>query len=845
MANNVNIQVTATNNTHAGFAGAQSGMQRLKTAALALSPALIPIGAQMAPIAVGAAAAGVAVAAFGAAIIPQALAMGRATEAQKKYSEALESQGRTSEQAAKAEEAWLKAVRELPPSTRQAAASLSILKDQYKAWGVETSKDTMPVLVKSFGVLGALLPKLTPVVKGVGTEFDRLLNRLGAGMQTEGFDAFMVKFTDFATRSLHSAVDGLTSLGGKLANLGGNNDFQRFMAYVRETGPLVGETLRNLGRAAANLVESLSGSGVSILTVVNAIAKLIAAVPPGALSVFVQAYAAFKLFAMGAALITAVVSSQAIARLVAFFGVMRAEGVASAVGAAADSMTRLQKATIALAVIAAVTIGISQLAEKARGAPPDVDRLTTSLKNLAEAGKFTGELRKTFTDIDGLVKRIGELQTETQKAAEATKGAFGFRIPVLDDIGEFFGKKLAEIHRGDKSLKALQEDFKSLDEAMSNLATSGHADTAAKNFHMIAEAAAAQGYTLAQVQELLPKYGEAVASLEADQRLAAQSMGLFGEQAVAVQAKLDAQKQSTDGLRQSIQALNDVNRQAMGGMIGFEAAIDAAAKGAAENAGALNMVNGVLDLNGEKARTAASLLSDLASKTDEAAAAARDNGAAWASISGIYERGRQQLLASAEAMGLTKAEARALADQILSTPDKTAYLRGDVSDLQAKLKDAQSRLARTPLEKQAAIRAEISDLLAKIRQAQTAVNSLDSRTIFINTVYRTFREQHPGGQAQAHGGIIGAAGGGPRSRMTLVGEQGPELVDLAPGSRVRSNPDSKRIAASMAGGGGGGPITIQLMLDGRQVAEAIFDPLRHEIRTRGGNVQAALGQRGR
>ncbi|MDY7101565.1 MAG: hypothetical protein S0880_10295, partial [Actinomycetota bacterium] len=44
------------------------------------------------------------------------------------------------------------------------------------------------------------------------------------------------------------------------------------------------------------------------------------------------------------------------------------------------------------------------------------------------------------------------------------------------------------------------------------------------------------------------------------------------------------------------------------------------------------------------------------------------------------------------------------------------------------------------------------------------------------------------------GGITGsAAGGGPRGRRTLVGEDGPEIVDLAPGSQVHSTPDTMRM----------------------------------------------------
>lgn len=93
----------------------------------------------------------------------------------------------------------------------------------------------------------------------------------------------------------------------------------------------------------------------------------------------------------------------------------------------------------------------------------------------------------------------------------------------------------------------------------------------------------------------------------------------------------------------------------------------------------------------------------------------------------------------------------------------------------------------------------------------------------------------------AHGGITGAAGGGPRSNTTLVGEYGPELVDLAPGSRVRSNADSRRIAAG-SGSGGMAPFVIQLNVGPTTLGEIIVDPLRKAVHSRGGNVQAVLGR---
>jgi hypothetical protein len=115
---------------------------------------------------------------------------------------------------------------------------------------------------------------------------------------------------------------------------------------------------------------------------------------------------------------------------------------------------------------------------------------------------------------------------------------------------------------------------------------------------------------------------------------------------------------------------------------------------------------------------------------------------------------------------------------------------------------------------------------------------------------------------KAAGGIVGAAAsGGIRSNLTWVGEQGPELVNLAPGTRVWSSPDSKRMQqqawASMlntprggmrhaqgrgavVGGGRAEPQVIEIRSSGSDIDELLLKILRKAINNRGGNVQVVL-----
>lgn len=98
----------------------------------------------------------------------------------------------------------------------------------------------------------------------------------------------------------------------------------------------------------------------------------------------------------------------------------------------------------------------------------------------------------------------------------------------------------------------------------------------------------------------------------------------------------------------------------------------------------------------------------------------------------------------------------------------------------------------------------------------------------------------------ATGGVAGvgrrigtAATGGIRNNQTLVGEHGPELVDLPTGSRVRSNSDTRRL---MGKAGGGEGTVIRIEAGNSALDQLLLQILRRAIRVEGGNVQYVLGR---
>lgn len=164
-------------------------------------------------------------------------------------------------------------------------------------------------------------------------------------------------------------------------------------------------------------------------------------------------------------------------------------------------------------------------------------------------------------------------------------------------------------------------------------------------------------------------------------------------------------------------------------------------------------------------------------------------------------------------------------------------------------REAAQRYARQlgliPPKKETSFYANTHDAAARIRALQGQVNSLKGKTVNIrmHTSYSTSGASGATPGFYAHGGTVGAAAtGGPRNGLTWVGEHGPELADLPPGTRVHSNPDSMRMASEGSGQGGGMMGPIYLVLNEKIIGEALAPGLRQFARQAfQGSAQGAYG----
>ncbi|WP_406398818.1 hypothetical protein [Streptomyces uncialis] len=704
--------------------GREAG-DRLGGALMSLAPAAVPFAASLAPMATGAGAVAVALAAVAAAAIPQIGAIGEAAEAQKTYESAVKDSGASSRAALTAEAEYQRVLEDMPPATREAAAAMSVLKEEHKEWSDGLASATMEPFTKGIALTNELLPATTGLVRGSSAELDRLMTIAGGAMAMPGFDRFADRTESFAVGTLRGINDELIELmrtGEGGGELGGTA--VAFMDYAREQGPAVRETLGHVAEAVINILEGAADAGPGLLAVVSAVAGLVAAIPPEFVTVLLGVYTGLKMIGLGRAGVDAVAaaSAQATAQVTTMGAAAQgASGRVAGMGAAMGTLSSGARTNIAIGLIGGLALGINYLADEARGAPPEVDKLTMSLKELSASGKWTGELAATYGDMDGFVARMAQLRMESQQMEDAEPFlAFSGLGAFADDaVG-----KLDDLVRRTESFKAKTEELESFDKAFASMAQGGYADQAAEQYRSMARALEGIGMSASDVKDAFPEYNAALAGARYEQQLAAEAQGIFGAQAQKTKEKLAAQRQSVDGLRQSIQALNDINRAAAGAQSAFEQAIDDTATAAGASRNALSMSGGQLDLNSQKARDAEAALRDLAVKVDAAAAASRESTGSWEGAIAIYERGRTQFLKNAQAMGLTAAEARHLADQILQIPDKEARVKMDRADALAGLDSVIAKIKSTPGAKSVTVKTLSQSAIAALEGVGYKVRKL-------------------------------------------------------------------------------------------------------------------------
>lgn len=719
---NQNIRVRVTPDTSAlnglggtigGAAGAGGraafGLGSLIPLATAAIPLIAGLAANLAPLAGTFAATGGAATAFGIAIAGQVGPLSEAAEAEKAYQEAVQEHGKASAEAGQAQLAYQRKLAALPPETQKAAIALSQLKGEFSDWSDEMSGFTMAPVTKGFTILQELIPALSPEVASFSGQLDRLMNVAGGAISTPGFDALSDKVAALTDSRLDAFTDQVIHLLRVLSQ-GQATDgaLGQILDYARENGPAAKAALQAVGDAIGTLLEAGAAAGPIMLTLVTAVARLVGALPPEVVTVVLQLAAALKLAQLAA--LGAAAASAGVTRLSTAITALAATSAAAGGGiaglrAALASLSTGAKIGGAVVAIGALILALHELSDNKPAV--EVDALSTSLNTLVSTGKLTGALKTNMDEMSTSIAMVSKSASDN-KLAQLTS-----------DFGTWVG-----IATGPGISDAIK-NVDAWDKVMANNVKSGNAKLAAEQFDLLKRSWLAGGGDLQQLKEHTTDYENAQADAAFEQKHAAESMGLFGKAAQDTSARLDAQKASADGLRQSIVALNDVNRAAGSAMSAFEQSIDDATAAAREHGSALRMRDGELDLGSQKARDAEKVLSTLAANTDAAATAAREQGRSWEYVTGIQSKGRQAFVEAAGAMGLSRAQAEALANSYLKIPDKkSTVLEMRTEDAIAGLNAVIAAIQKTPNAKSVTVKALTSDAVSMLEDLGFKVTRL-------------------------------------------------------------------------------------------------------------------------
>jgi hypothetical protein len=266
-----------------------------------------------------------------------------------------------------------------------------------------------------------------------------------------------------------------------------------------------------------------------------------------------------------------------------------------------------------------------------------------------------------------------------------------------------------------------------------------------------------------------------------------------------------------------------------GAQVNLQAAIDAASASVKTN-------GKTLDINTEKGRSNRTALDGIASSANAQTEAMIRANKSNREVATAAEVARTSFVALAVKMGLSKAQAEALARSLIAVPKKTETdFKADITDLDAKIKSAKEKLKDPKLTptKRAKLEAEIAQLVAAKKEAQRQIDLLHGKTVSlqVNTYKNLIETTVPGGVGVKLPGDHRAAGGPVAAGRTyLVGEKGPEILTMG-GSSGHITPNHQL----------GGPTFLETHIEiGGEVIRVVRSELKQHNRDLKRTVRAGV-----
>ncbi|MET7739619.1 hypothetical protein [Streptomyces sp. NPDC005385] len=560
---------------------------------------------------------------------------------------------------------------------------------------------------------GQFLNMLTKTSIAATPLFVRMTTSMGSGV-----DKLNAKVDQmFASGQLQGNINrSAQSILDFFKKIGNNSEWQTFVNKIKTTGPELGQTLGRISEALLKLMNNAGPLFAVVLNVADGFARLVNAIPDGVIGTILGVAGAMKIMGLAGAAWKAVTGAAAVTSLTRFVTAARMSGVASAIRGVATSMTLLQKASVVLAILGAGIAILDHFSKANVTAAPNVAKLSTSLAKLTDnGGQFSGELKKTFTNAEGLGTALDTLNGGVEKNI----GSWHKLLGITKDTSatDWIQKTIDNIKNGDKSVESYRKKLNGIDEALADMVQSGNGDLAAAAIQQL-------GISSKDSKKYLDGYHLALDDQEKANQLAATSMGVFGEAAVATSQKLEQLKSDTDGLAKSLFALNNSNRDAVDALGDWEAAGDKLVAQAKKHSGALTYQNGVISQNTQAQRDNVDALNEYAAKTEAAGMASYQSNGNWSQSIGIWRQGHAELVKQATQMGLNSTQANAYADSILRIPTQKQIRLEMVGQAQKQIDSVVASFQAAPDKKTITVEALSASAMGVLKKLGYTVTQL-------------------------------------------------------------------------------------------------------------------------
>lgn len=637
----------------------------------------------------------------------------------------------------------------LPVLRRGLAQSAGGLRDMAK--GAIDTVDRLSRLGTLDAMFAGMKLAMDPIVKVPGQFLNAWIKTSIAAtpLFTRMTTSFGKWSTDMTTK-LDTAFDNgrlqmaISKAGDTIVNffrrIGNNPEFQTFVNRMKDNGPHIAQVFGHIAEALLKILNTLAPVSAIFVTLADAAAKFVNALPPVFLDALILKFIVFKTALGIVGLLGNVAKAMVALRLaMAALGTGGATVIAGRIGTALTTIGMsgpgIMRTSVALGVLmkSALLIGGLMLTFRTLGWLMDklfdthqsvnVDKLSTALRNFNNTGKVSGEMARDFgaswsQQVDGMDKEFGGLQKAIDQIAHAN---------VWDDFFHGFQSGTQWLVGGKTNLQKYQDVLKGVDKSLTDLQKNGNGKEAAAIFDKLAVQANKAGTSTEKFKSLLPGYTQAIKDSKVAQEAAALAMGVYGEQAIKTQGILDTNRQKTDALKQAVLDLSDTYRTAAGDEVSYHEAINNATDIIKGNMKGVKDLSDGLSVNTKIGLQNRRALLDMASSTSQFAQSTLNATGNQVKANDIIQKGREQFVKLAMAAGATTTEAQKLADQWLKMPDRKLAFKGDISDLQRKIADAQAKVDSLKQKQKTAVGADKTDLDRKVALAQAELDKLNAQ----------------------------------------------------------------------------------------------------------------------